>query len=602
MIVVLVLVASSALLAGVGSDPVGAVATRGDGSTTPSAAFDASEYTEHRGDVVEFTVLLDGADAATIRIDGGPDYAATVTVRDQSGDGRVALSFNTFLVGTGDPSAFSAAGEDRVTVDNRTTTAGPLRAGTYDLAVAAGTDANASVDDVAILDLRERSTDDLLVWTGIDPDPEKLADLDAIRKAKRTGTLARHDRLTKRDVLVLELRASGLSGALAAQDGPNATARFSELLDGPAVAFGRSEDGIALSAMESPSSVDVQQEPIILDLSAPRAITVVPDVANDTYYVVVDLEAAQVGEAAHNELEAGDGFDVRFVVGNESTLANGTWEVARTRFGLIERDASITSNVPLYLDPKPNRTVAGRTNVPPGYSVTVEVRAVGDVEFHREKTVPVGSDGRFEATFDFSAVPVGTPFEIQVRFRGRELLDRPADGEVRVVRADVEVLDAKRDGFVVTRVNATLDAGGFVVLHGNSTDGQILGHTEYLGPGTHENVTVLGTQSHADVEELVVVLYRDGNDDRRFDRGDFPYLDDGSPVTATAEIPDWKETTAPPPTTASPPTATASPGPTPTVGFPTPPGLPTDTTSPGFGVAVAIVAVAGAMLLGGRDR
>lgn len=593
-IVVALLVVASVLFASVGgvasarsglAAPTDTSVAPADDAREPEASFDANAFEEHRGDVVDVPIRLYGANAATVRIagnDGAGDDEATVTVHDEDGDDRVTLSFNTYLAGNDDSRAFEAAGDDEVTVRNSTSLAAPPAAGTYDLSVAAGTDADRPADDAAALTLSEPSTTELTTWAAVGVDRSDLADSDAIAEAKQSGSLARTDDLSERDLLVVELRASGLSGVLAAEDGATVSERFFDLLD---------RSGVELTAEESPETVNLEEDPIRLDLASPEATSVVTDPDEDTYYLVVDVETAQTDEGYHPGIRTGDAFDVQFTVAENATLPAASERSGETRFQLVERSASIEGLEPLYVDLAPNQTITGQTNVPAGSEVTVVVRAPLE-DFTAKRTATVDADGRFAATFDFDGVPEGTTIRVQVRFDGRDLLDSPVEGEVDDVPADVEVLEATRSGVVEVRVNATLGVGGFVVLRANSTDGHLVGRSSYLSPGTHENVTVTGARSQAGVEEFAVVLYRDADDDYEFDHDSGPYLENGSTVATTTEIPLRTDASTPTPDSSTPTPDPATPTPGPATPTSDSTATETSTDSPGFGVLGAILAVA----------
>jgi len=123
------------------------------------------------------------------------------------------------------------------------------------------------------------------------------------------------------------------------------------------------------------------------------------------------------------------------------------------------------------------------------------------------------------------------------------------------------------DGTVTVR-EVTLQNGGFVTIHDASLlDGEALGSvvgtSEYLSPGTHENVTV-----EVDVPEgsqtLIAMPHRDTDGDQTYDfvssegSDDAPYVADTGAVVVPAEVQveasGGQETTTAPPTTAEPTT------------------------------------------------
>ena len=93
----------------------------------------------------------------------------------------------------------------------------------------------------------------------------------------------------------------------------------------------------------------------------------------------------------------------------------------------------------------------------------------------------------------------------------------------------------------------TVPNGGFVTMHDETLgDGEVLGSvvgsSEYLEPGTHENVTVLLDEPIDDGEELTAMPHMDTDSDRIYDfvaeNGgvDGPYTSGGEAVTESAEV------------------------------------------------------------------
>ena len=78
------------------------------------------------------------------------------------------------------------------------------------------------------------------------------------------------------------------------------------------------------------------------------------------------------------------------------------------------------------------------------------------------------------------------------------------------------------DGTVVTVEQANLTDGGFVVIHdrsllNGSVLDSVLGVSEYLEAGTHEDVTVTLDEPITESQQLLALAYRDTNDNQTFD-------------------------------------------------------------------------------------
>lgn len=104
----------------------------------------------YRGRTVTIPINVDDStgtpDSATVTIgDQDINYMLNATVRDTSGDGRVALLFNTANAGS-DPPTLAVEGNDELTVHSETDLPSPLEAGNYDITVFRGDGLNEEVD------------------------------------------------------------------------------------------------------------------------------------------------------------------------------------------------------------------------------------------------------------------------------------------------------------------------------------------------------------------------------------------------------------------------------------------------------------------------
>jgi len=130
------------------------------------------------------------------------------------------------------------------------------------------------------------------------------------------------------------------------------------------------------------------------------------------------------------------------------------------------------------------------------------------------------------------------------------------DSATTLVTASVTASDQQTNGSTVTVDSVTLADGGFVTIHdGSVTEGAVFesvrGTSEYLSPGTHENVTVaLDDELDADAT-LVPMAHRDTDGDQTYDfltsegADDGPYTAGGAPVvtTASADAPETASVT-----------------------------------------------------------
>lgn len=585
-----------------------------------SASFAADSFAEDRGDVARVEVHLSGTSLATVAVGAqnrSAGYRATVRLRDADGDGRVSLRVNTFLAGRSTGDAYAAAGDDGATLvagtggpgGNRSD--GVLPAGRYALAVAGGTDAPAlgagsettsgvPPDDEATLRLTAAGTDLLRVWAAPPGAAVDRTTADGLRRAMASDTLRRARYVRRESLVVVELGVSGLAGAFAAQPGPTTTARFGPALDAVGAGIGTTE------GIEQPARLFGYRDG---NWTVVDGVAVVPDPANDTYYLMVDLSAVPARAPGREwDLSNHTSVIVVYTVRDGGLLATGDdhpehsfSEQHQERFSPTPRRAEVDTDRRhptnrLVVPRSGNATVTGSTWVRPGRNLTVVVAAAdGSFEARYPATVTFVDgeyleaddeepDHRFVARVDVSSLPVGTELRVDVRHRGRSLLVDRVDGDREpvpgvVARTGATVTDVRRSE--VRRSDLYADVwladGGFLVAHDGSVDGPVLAASSYLrggvradsGGGVHPaaRLRVDGTVASG---EVVLVAHRDADGNRAFDSGvDPPYRSNGTP--AAASVP-WDD------------------------GSPTPAGTSTGPDVPGLGVGAGLAAFAAAAL------
>ncbi|MFA9416702.1 hypothetical protein [Natrinema sp. HArc-T2] len=123
-----------------------------------------------------------------------------------------------------------------------------------------------------------------------------------------------------------------------------------------------------------------------------------------------------------------------------------------------------------------------------------------------------------------------------------------ADNESAQQPAYVTFNNQTTDGETVVVENVTLASPGFVTIHNSSlligdAIGSVIGTSEYLEAGTHENVTVTLDDPLEESETLIAMPHRDTNQNETYDfvetegEEDVPFLTpDGEPVTDEAVV------------------------------------------------------------------
>lgn len=568
-----VLLAALLVLAGAAGADTHVAST---GTADPS--FDHHRYVEHRGDPAHVAITVPAGETVELRHEQ-PDGTATMAVLDD-GDGRVRLRFDTY------EGTWSAAGADEVTVAAGSVERLPP-AGTYSLQLNSS-DGTATAD----LTVQPRSLKRVGTWQA----PKDATDFDdaaGVRAGIGKGTVTRATAVNASHVLLVQVDASGLAGAIAAADGSNATARFRSVLD---------EHG-DVEVVQHLSTVGIHEEPARLHVLDGPGVEVLPDAGNGTYFVVVDPEAANLTrgdrDAAIDHVTPYDGDGMRFDVTVGLAAASPLTDRAENASAVVAPRRASVSTAPdgnVHLDPATDQTVSGTTNLGTGWNVTVVLDGDDDpatepdesFRLTREPAVesPTESSYRnarpFEGDFDLSAVPEASRnVNVDVRLDGRSLLDAPVPVTVAAPRASVGVDEIGSDArHTAATVTASLSTGGFIVLHEESANGPVVGHSEYLVAGDHTVTVYVGEPTEAD--DLVVVAHRDANHNEWFDGPgtDLAYGEGDVRNAIALETP----TTNPTSTVAS-ATATGdnwtAPSPTATV----------DTTVPGPGAVTAVIAV-----------
>jgi hypothetical protein len=103
------------------------------------------------------------------------------------------------------------------------------------------------------------------------------------------------------------------------------------------------------------------------------------------------------------------------------------------------------------------------------------------------------------------------------------------------------------DGNSVEVASTTLPEGGFITIHDSSLNegdalGSVVGVSDYLGEGSHEDVTVELDEAIEEDQTLIAMPHLDTNGNEEYDfvdsegSEDGPYTADGSPVVNSAQV------------------------------------------------------------------
>ncbi|KAA9410233.1 PGF-CTERM sorting domain-containing protein [Haloarcula hispanica] len=591
------------------------VSEAGDGD----AGFENSVVTEEKGDVANITYQLDNVDEAVVFVGDEEDdnYAISGTIEDDDGDGEVTVSFNSYLAGTSGISGISASdilyveGDDEITgveesgsftrssLDEET-----IEASSYNLNVTAGTSQEDSADSVGTLRLSERSSETMRSWVA--PQDAELDDDDIDIRDRIDQNLTQSNDIADGDLVVHQIVASGVEGPLAYEEEVNGSSSTTQAFLRSTAGGAGNNDAFNLTVNRSDVGANADQDPLILNSSN---VVVVDDPDNNTYFVAVETQNAEFESGTQiREDDEDDELTANFTVSQDTGLSEDN-DGIDAEYSIVDRDVTIdTTNGLVLVQAATDQRITGTTTVAPGSELEVEVESESESNpFLDRPEATVESDGTFTATADFSDYSAGTNFTTQALDVDGDQIGDEEDGQITDAEtATVSINDQESDGSEVVIDSAQLSDGGFIAVHAGNASGDVVGNSEYLDAGSHEDITITLDEPMDEDFTAVAMPHLDtnGNEAYDFPGADGPYTANGSAVTDSANVTVGAEE---PTDTPEEPTDTPE-EPTDTPEEPTDtPEEPTDTATetteaegPGFTAAIALIALVAAALLAVR--
>ncbi|MGZ0745929.1 DUF7282 domain-containing protein [Haloparvum sp. AD34] len=591
-----------------GAGPTTAAADPGPGSgpeSTDTGCFPSISSVEFEavGDVVDVEMLLCFEGSVTIE---GPGYQGVVNLSSGDKSGQVTLHLNTHLNGSDAISVTS----DSLDVETNATANGSFEAEEYLLTVR---DGSGTVVDQTKIIIGRPVARDLRLWRAPAGAASELQTVESIHDSKQAATRVDSRRrledpdtfdnlpVATNETLVVAIEAHGLEGAMAVAEG-DPLARFRTALQ---------ETNATFLVEQTPESVSPSREALTPDVRNSSATHLVPQPENDTYYLVIDTsrlwgewEGTQ-GGPVHIGSSPGMGFAYRFSMHAGDLHSDPPRDLQSADHRMIERFAAFprAREEPVTLAPAAAQELVVATTVAPGTEVTVNVS--GGINRTLTRTVRTqnltGTPG-FVVSLDLSGVPNGTRFTVE--FGDAVTGQREPDG-LRVVVREPEASLRVRDDPVTSQslVLRSVRTSHASIVAVYTPDGVLVG-TQALDSGTTDDVFVPLTYAGKDASSYRVVLHRDADRSRTLSEADERYRVGGMPVSTTVD-PDTDGNRTETPTVIVEPTQPPETG-TPTTEpgtLTTRPDAPTtEASTPGFGVVATIVALAGSLLLGTRER
>ncbi len=436
-----------------------------------NAQFGQSRYVVSEGDVTTLNVTLEDRETATLHFgtEGDNGYQASVDLDASKVDGNtVPIAFNSFVAGDGDDTTDAFTGTGVVAIreesDLPTDDDGdhiPLNPHEYGLAL--------ELDGTATTDLAK-----LQVTEHSKPTAETHLARGSVESAEYDQLdLYAGSEVARGDTAVVVFNDFGFDGMM--QDGVAA-----EDLDSDSGSTLVDEYGISMTIVETNSGLN--QAAKTIDVS--NAL-VTKDAATDRLVLAIPLE----GDALGTELEAGETYaatlqidaesnpyldasvDDGYAVSSRFTVADRTAEFAHAQneAGQLLFQKSLNGTI----------TVEGRSSVAPGTEYTVALHEDADL---RENTTTVTADGTFRATFNVSDRAEGWEFGVEISG------DEHGVGVTDAVIATVEQPDPEMHALNVTVENATGESlpEANVTVNGESNWDEFANGSTVTIEATHE--------------------------------------------------------------------------------------------------------------------
>ncbi|ADQ66205.1 hypothetical protein C499_09564 [Halogeometricum borinquense DSM 11551] len=235
---------------------------------------------------------------------------------------------------------------------------------------------------------------------------------------------------------------------------------------------------------------------------------------------VVDTAAVTLSETANVTFSAQSSGGQSVVVDSAYLPEGGfvTVHDATLNDGAVFESIRGTS---AYLAPGLHKNVRVSLDAPLNNSTTLVPMAHMDTDDNQEYTFPE-SEGEADGPYTADGGAVVAQANV-------------------TLSASVDMSMQASDGHSVVVDRVELSEGGFVVVHDSSlfageVEGSILGTSDYLEPGVHENVTVTFAEPIRASQTLVPMAHMDtnGNEAYDFPEADGPYTAGGNAVVDTA--------------------------------------------------------------------
>jgi len=530
-----------------------------DEGATGNVEFNQSVYNEEQGDVASIVIDMEnGAETTTVTI-GSDDvnYVVNATVTDEDEDGQVTLLWNTSET---DPAQYVYAG-DGTTLDSSNVNDGVsqrLGATEYELSAEfAGEESSVAVISVTDPNNVERNARTWTASGGI-----------ALEDLEIPGDVSQDSEIATGDYVVLQFETAGIYGNVSDSSDLNAP-------------YGT--DNVSVLVRETSDSAGVNAD---RDVELAGNFTLIADEANNQFFLVA--KQSELSNVNQDET-----FTATLTIGEDNPYVSDTQTVSTT-FSIAEQSATLDDGA-TQVESSENATVSGTSSLSAGSEITVRLRnSGGENPFLKQTTVDVGENGDWSAQFDLSDVPAGTNFTINVLSGGNTLLDDGAVDAQTVEAASANLQLASLDAPETAEPGETITVTATVENTGGAEGTQNVSFVFEGETVSTQEVTVSAGSTQQVTFEATAPE----------ETGDYTHgvqVGDNEVVEATLTVESGGETTTTSTTTTDETTTTSDDGgDTTTTSDEDDDTETTSTGQPGFGVAVALVALVAAALLAVR--
>ncbi|WP_232687288.1 DUF7282 domain-containing protein [Halobacterium zhouii] len=481
------------------------------GATADSASFHDRTVTVTRGNAVSIGVSHSARANLTI----GSEQSGFEVVVPLGGGGSDKITLDTYETGGNNDAGAFISGSGATLTTQRLEHA--IEPGVYEMRVTIDGTTQA-VGQLEVLP-RRNTTGSVGVAPGA-IDPGEAGAGGVLARTTNRGTVARGD------YTVFTVNESGLGSAFNPEN-----------LKGGEKAGGIDAELVALDTPPNEAQSTDSSEEITVVSHASTAgddVRVLSQVEkHDRFLVVWDTSDVPLDSGSNHT------YEFRLSLTTANNLVEERTHLVTQRVQVVEPSVELTADPGFELSPWDGATmrVSGTTNLAPTTVLDVRARQGKPNPFLWKHTPTVSANGTFGTMFDFAAADRPTSVPLWVLGHREQSEETVTLG---VANASLVFDDQRASAGTVTIRRVVLSHGGFVRVTQDAVPGSVgnttVGASAYLGPGSHENVSVALEGTVGETYNLTAVAFADANRDGALNSTDAPYNRSGSTVSDNATV------------------------------------------------------------------